>query len=76
MENTIIHIAFTGNKITKGVYMTNKRKKLIEKYNSGQTTAEESEKAEELMRLFEMSKQAKSIDEQFKDVTRASSRGV
>ena len=76
MENTIIHNAFTGRQITKGVYMTNKRKKLIEKYNSGQTTAEESEKAEELMRLFEMSKQAKSIDEQFKDVTRASSRGV
>ena len=76
MENAVKHNPFTGRQITKGVYMTNKRKKLIENYNSGQTTAEESEKVEELMRLFEMSKQAKSIDEQFTDVTRASSRGV
>ena len=44
MENAVKHNPFTGRQITKGVYMTNKRKKLIEKYKTGQTTAEESEK--------------------------------
>ena len=76
MEKSIKHNVFTGHQQTKGPYLTNKRKKLIEKYNSGLTDDRESQKVEELIKLFEMSKQSKSIDQQFQDVTRCQSRGV
>ena len=72
----IIHNSFTGKQTTRKPYMTQKRKKLIERYENGLTDDQESQKVEELMRLFELSKQSKKIEEQFNDVTRQASRGV
>ena len=67
---------FTGNKTSKGPYMTKKRQRMLDRYSRGESDDLECQKVEELMRLFEMSKQAKSIDEQFNDVSRCQSRGV
>lgn len=68
--------AFNGNQTSKGPYLTKKRKRMIERYNKGESSEQEARDVEELMKLFEMSKQSKDINEQFNDCTRQLSRGV
>lgn len=67
---------FTGKVTRKGMYMNKKRKDLVEKYNRGELDEKESKDAEELIKLYEASKMAISVDEQFKDLERYSGRGV
>lgn len=67
---------FTGKKTRKGMYMTKERKKLLDQYHRGELDDKESLDAEELMRLYELSKMTTSIEDQVKDLERYSGRGV
>lgn len=67
---------FTGKRSKKGIYMTKKRKELLERYNNDNVSAKESQQVESLMKLYELSKMKTSVDEQFKDLKRSYGRGV
>jgi len=66
----------TGKKITRNMYLTKKRKNLLEKSKNGETSLEEERKVEDLIKIYNMSKQTLPIEEQFKDVSRATGKGV
>ena len=68
--------SFTGKQSSKGPYLTKKRQRMIDRYKKGESDEKEKTEVEELMKLFEMSKQSKDINEQFQDCTRQLSRGV
>ena len=67
---------FTGKRSSKGLYMTKKRKELLERYNNDNVTDKEAQQVESLMKLYELSKMKTSVDEQFKDLKRSYGRGV
>lgn len=67
---------FTGKRSQKGLYMTKKRKELLERYNNDNVSDKEAQQVESLMKLYELSKMKTSVDEQFKDLKRSYGRGV
>ena len=67
---------FTGKRSKKGLYMTKKRKELLERYNNDNVSFEEAQQVESLMKLYELSKMKTTIDDQFKEIKRAYGRGV
>ena len=67
---------FTGKRSNKGIYMTKKRKELLERYNNDNVSDKEAQQVESLMKLYELSKMKTSVDEQFKDLKRSYGRGV
>ena len=58
---------FTGKRSQKGLYMTKKRKELLERYNNDNVSDKEAQQVESLMKLYELSKMKTSVDEQFKE---------
>ena len=45
---------FTGKRSNKGLYMTKKRKELLERYNNDNVSDKEAQQVESLMKLYEM----------------------
>ena len=58
---------FTGKRSQKGLYMTKKRKELLERYCNDNVSEKESQQVESLMKLYELSKMKTSGDEQWRD---------
>jgi len=67
----------SGRRTTKSLYLTKKRKNLIDKVNNGEGTIDDQKRVEELVKIYEMSKNIKPIEDQFRDVSRcAGSKGI